>query len=112
MHELTDGVRILMEEQAVSALVGLQWTTSSMLFTWMPLISSCATSCLIREALVDGLVVKGDLVLKVWQEAFRKLFAADEEDPAFNITFMLRRECFECFYSGQLLSSTRTSTAW
>ena len=39
---------------------------------------------------MDGLVVKGDLVLKVWQEAFRKLFAADEQDPAFDRTFMLR----------------------
>jgi hypothetical protein len=31
------------------------------------------------EAFVNGLVVKGDLVLKVWQEAFRKLFAADDK---------------------------------
>src|SRR4051812_43366895 len=39
------------------------------------------------EAMMDGLVVKGDLVLKVWQEAFRKLFTAD---PAFDRVFMYR----------------------
>ena len=40
------------------------------------------------EAFVNGLVVKGDLVLKVWQEVLRKLFAADKQDPAFDKPFM------------------------
>ena len=48
------------------------------------------TSSIPDEALVEGLVVKGDLVLRVWQEAFRKLFAADEKDPAFDRGFMHR----------------------